>query len=111
MNFDWIASYPHCVTVCDSQGIIIAMNEVSRENFKKYGGKDLMGSSLFDCHPPSANTIIREQLASQTGNTYITKSNDRTRLINQQPWYRDSSFGGLVETIIELPPDVFTKKR
>ena len=40
-NFDWLESYPHCVTVSDAQGIIIAMNSASRENFKKYGGGKL----------------------------------------------------------------------
>ena len=111
MNFDWIASYPHCVTVCDTQGIIIAMNEVSQDNFKKYGGKSLIGSSLFDCHPESANAMIREQLSRQIGNTYITERTDKKRLISQQPWYQGTDFGGLVETIIDLPMDVSTKKR
>ncbi len=104
-TFDWIQSYPHCVTVSDSEGIIIAMNQKSMDNFKKYGGKKLIGSSLFACHPEPANEIIRNQLASREENTYITESSDKTRLINQVPWYHDDDclqFGGLVETIINL---------
>ena len=111
MNFDWINSYPHCVTVSDQEGTIIAMNRASQENFKKYGGAGLFGSSLFDCHPPAANEIIRNQLATKRGNTYITESADKKRLISQQPWYDGPNFGGLVETIINLPMDITIKKR
>ena len=110
-NFDWIQSYPHGVTVCDTKGIILAMNVASQENFKKYGGEKLIGSSLFDCHPESANEIIRNQLATREENTYITESTDKKRLINQVPWYRDNEFGGMVETIINLPREIMTKKR
>ena len=110
-NFDWLEAYPHCDTVCDTQGIIIAMNRASRENFKKYGGSKLIDSNLFDCHPESANAIIRDQLAAQTGNTYITESADKKRLISQVPWYHNNAFAGLVETIIDLPQDVPGKKR
>jgi len=108
-NFDWIEAYPHCVTVCDTRGVIIAMNNASRENFKKYGGAKLIGASLFDCHPESANAIIHNQLAEQTGNTYITESTDKKRLISQVPWYRNNKFGGMVETIINLPQDISIK--
>jgi transcriptional regulator with PAS, ATPase and Fis domain len=109
--FDWMEAYPHCVTVCDTQGTIIAMNGASRDNFKKYGGGKLIGSSLFDCHPESANEIIRNQLAAQTKNTYITESTDKKRLISQVPWYRNNEFGGLVETIIDMPQEIMIKKR
>ncbi len=117
-TFDWIASYPHGVTVSDTEGIIIAMNGASCENFKKYGGEKLIGSSLFDCHPKSANTIIRNQLDFQEANTYITEKVEKTekaeekRLISQTPWYHaDKTFGGLVETIIDLPVNMTVKKR
>jgi transcriptional regulator with PAS, ATPase and Fis domain len=110
-NFDWLESYPHCVTVSDAQGIIIAMNSASRQNFKKYGGGKLIGASLFDCHPESANAVIRSQLSEQIGNTYITESKDNKRLISQVPWYRNNEFGGMVETIINLPRDISIKKR
>jgi transcriptional regulator with PAS, ATPase and Fis domain len=110
-TFDWIRSYPHCVTVCDTEGIIIAMNTVSQENFRKYGGGELIGSSLFACHPESANVIIRDQLANETANTYITESKDKKRLISQVPWYDGGTFGGMVETIMELPAEMDIKKR
>ena len=110
-TFDWMEAYPHCVTVCDTQGTIIAMNGASRDNFKKYGGGKLIGSSLFDCHPEPANEIIRNQLAGQTGNTYLTESTDKKRLISQVPWYRDNEFSGLVETIIDMPQEIKIKKR
>jgi len=110
-SFDWLESYPHCVTICDRSGIIIAMNRASADNFKKYGGSKLIGSSLFDCHPESACTIIQDLLARQKGNSYIVEKKGRKRLISQEPWYRDGIFSGLVETILNMPQDILTKQR
>ncbi len=103
--------YPAAVTVCDDKGIIIAMNRCSIEQFRKQGGEKLIGSSLFDCHPESANTIIRKQLETQQPNIYITESKSGSRLIQQVPWYRDGIFAGLVETSGPIPADIPVKQR
>ncbi len=110
-EFDWIEDYPAAVTVCDHKGIIIAMNGRSIEQFRKQGGEKLIGSSLFDCHPESANTIIREQLATQQPNIYITESKSGRRLVQQVPWYSNGAFAGLVETTGFIPADIPVKKR
>ena len=110
-EFDWMEDYPAAVTVCDEKGIIISMNRRSIEQFRKRGGEKLIGSSLFDCHPESANTIIREQLKTQQPNTYITESTSGRRLVQQVPWYRDGVFAGLVETTGPIPGDIPVRQR
>lgn len=110
-SFDWSENYPSVVTVCDTDGIIIAMNTLSVEAFKKRGGADLIGTSLFDCHPEPANKIIRKLLASRSANTYIIKKGVRKKLIHQTPWYKDEQFAGLVETVTELPDELPVIKR
>jgi transcriptional regulator with PAS, ATPase and Fis domain len=110
-NFDWIQDYPAAVTVCDTEGIIIAMNNRSAEQFKKRGGAGLIGTSLFDCHPESANSIIRRQLQTQQANVYITERKSGRRLIQQVPWYRDGVFAGIVETVSPIAGDIPVKQR
>ncbi|WP_457573384.1 PAS domain-containing protein [Desulfolithobacter sp.] len=109
-DFDWIESYPNAVTVCDREGFIIAMNQASRHNFRKRGGADLIGSSLYDCHSIGSGEIIRTLIREERSNTYIVNRKNRRRLVHQAPWYRDGVFGGLVETIIDLPEDLLPAK-
>ena len=110
-TFDWQEDHPAAVTVCDTDGIIIAMNKRSIEQFAKRGGAKLIGTSLFDCHPESANKIIRRQLQTQQANVYITSRKSGSRLIQQVPWYRDGVFGGLIETVSPISGDIPVKKR
>ena len=110
-EFDWIEDYPAAVTVCDDKGIIIAMSRRSIEQFQEYGGAELIGSSLFDCHPESANVLIKDQLQSQEPNIYITQSKSGRRLIQQVPWYKEGVFAGLVETTSPIPDEIPVRQR
>jgi hypothetical protein len=110
-SFDWVEDYPAAVSVCDTQGTIIAMNRLAIDNFSKYGGEALLGTSLFACHPEPANILIRRLLQEQTINTYYTEKNGVRKLVHQAPWYSEGRFAGLTETIIVLPDQVPTKQR
>ena len=110
-TFDWVHDYPAAISVCDTEGTIIASNRRAAENFRRDGGERLVGSSLFSCHPEPANAIIRRLLRDQTANTYFVEKHGRRKLVHQAPWYRDGVFAGLSETIIELPAEVPTKRR
>lgn len=110
-QFDWVEDYPAAVTVCDNKGIIIAMNRRSIDKFHKLGGAKLIGSSLFDCHPESANTIIRNQLKTEKPNVYITESKSGRSLIQQIPWYTNGVFAGLVETTGPIAGNIPVKQR
>jgi PAS domain-containing protein len=110
-TFDWVEDYPVAVSVCDTQGTIIAMNRLAMDLFDKYGGKRLIGTSLFACHPEPANDIIRRLLQEQTANTYYTEKNGVRKLIHQAPWFHQGHYGGLTETVIVLPTRMETKQR
>jgi PAS domain-containing protein len=110
-TFDWVEHYPAAISVCDTQGTIIAMNRMAMEMFSADGGERLIGSSLFACHPEPANVIIRQLLKEQTANTYFTEKNGVRKLVHQTPWYEGGAFAGLTETVIVLPAHVPTKKR
>ncbi len=110
-TFDWTEHHPHAVTVCDVNGIIIALNRPAQENFRKNGGADLIGQSLFACHPEPANALIRQLLQEQKANSYFVEKNGKKILVQQSPWFDQGEFAGLVETIIPLPEEMPTKKR
>ena len=62
--FAWIQEFPGAVTVCDSDGIILAMNDKSIRTFQDSGGAALIGSNLFDCHPEPSRTRLKELLSA-----------------------------------------------
>ena len=44
----WAEEADCAVTVCDTEGVILYMNEKARATFAQHG--DLIGRNLFDCH-------------------------------------------------------------
>ena len=48
------------VVICDTKHQIIYMNPAAQENYKKYGGKDLVGKSIMDCHNEKSCEMIKK---------------------------------------------------
>lgn len=103
---DWIKEISAAVTVCDTEGIIVYMNEKSEQVFELDGGKDLIGKSLFDCHPEPAASKIRAMLADGSTNIYTIEKNGKKKLIYQSPWQDQKAIGGMIEISIELPNEM-----
>jgi DUF438 domain-containing protein len=51
------------IVFADLNHVIVYMNGAAGEKYKKRGGMDLVGKSIFDCHKESSNVIIREVFA------------------------------------------------
>jgi transcriptional regulator with PAS, ATPase and Fis domain len=102
----WIQEFSGAVTVCDSDGIILAMNAKAIENFASSGGARLIGTNLLDCHPEPARTKLKELLASRRANVYTIEKNGIKKLIYQSPWYVDGNYSGLVELALEIPAEL-----
>lgn len=103
---EWIKHFAAAITVIDKEGIIIDMNDKACVTFAAYGGANLIGTSLYDCHKPSSVITIKEMLASGKNNVYTIEKNGVKKLIYQQPWYRDGELGGMVEISLELPAEI-----
>ena len=99
------------VTVCDLKATIVYMNKASILGFHKYGGADLIGKSLLDCHLPVSQEKIREMLEYPQVDTYAINKNEEKRLIRQFPWMEDGEHKGIIEISFDLPPDFEEKKR
>ena len=100
---DWIKEFPAAVTVCDPQGIILAMNDRAARGYEKDGGYALIGRRLLDCHPEQARPKVEALLRSREKNVYTIEKNGVKKLIYQSPWFRDGEYAGFVELSLEIP--------
>lgn len=99
----WSDEFEGAVTICDRKGIITYMNNVSKKQFLKYGGGDLVGSNLLDCHPEPSRSKLAEMLKAPVTNTYTTEKAGIKKIIHQSPLYENGMFSGLIEISFELP--------
>jgi hypothetical protein len=100
---NWINDFPNSVTICDLHGIILEMNSKAAETYREYGGRELVGKSLLDCHPEPARSKLMKLLESGEQNVYTIEKNGIKKLIYQALWYRDGRRCGAVELALEIP--------
>jgi transcriptional regulator with PAS, ATPase and Fis domain len=103
IGIDWIHEFPGAVTLCDLHGIVLEMNQKAAETFQKYGGKDLIGKNLLDCHPEPARSKLVQLLVTGERNIYTIEKNGIRKLIYQVPWYLEGQRCGMVELALEIP--------
>ena len=97
---------PFAITVCDTEAIILYMNDRSVSTFQKYGGADIVGTSLFQYHQGSSAVKLSELLDTQTKNAYTIEKNGIKKMIYQSPWFKDGEFAGLIELSLEIPVEM-----
>jgi transcriptional regulator with PAS, ATPase and Fis domain len=105
-ELSWVEEFHGAITVCDADGIIIAMNDRAAIAFEADGGRAVIGRSVFDCHPEPARTKTKELFRTQTPNVYTIEKKGVKKLIYQSPWYREGRFAGIVEISLEIPPEI-----
>lgn len=103
---DWLKEINAAVTVCDNNGIIVYMNEKSEQVFENDGGKKLIGSNLFGCHPEPALTKLKEIMADGSTNIYTIEKNGNKKIIYQTPWFNENTFGGFIEISFNIPNEM-----
>jgi hypothetical protein len=97
---------PFAITVCDTEAIILYMNDRSISTFHKYGGADIVGTNLFDYHHGASAVKLRELLDTQTKHAYTIEKNGIRKMIYQSPWFKDGEFAGLIELSLEIPMEM-----
>jgi transcriptional regulator with PAS, ATPase and Fis domain len=103
---DWLKEINAAVTICDNNGIIVYMNEKSEEVFKEDGGKNLIGTNLFGCHPEPALTKLKEMLADGSTNVYTIEKDGKKKIIYQSPWFNENTLRGLIEISFNIPDEM-----
>ncbi|MCR2031101.1 PAS domain-containing protein [Alistipes timonensis] len=100
-TFPWADEVDCAVTVCDTEGVILYMNEKARATFAKHG--DLIGRNLFDCHSERSREMIRRMLATGGTNAYTIEKQGVRKMIYQTAWKEHGEIRGLVEISMKIP--------
>jgi len=103
---DWTREFPAAITVCDASGIILAMNEKSRETFQQDGGASLIGTNLLNCHTEPARSKVVNLLKSKSLNAYTIEKGGVKKIIYQSPWFQNGEFAGFVELSLPIPAEM-----
>lgn len=104
-DVNWADDFDGAITVCDREGIIVYMNNYSAKQFEKYGGFNLMGSNLIDCHPEPSKSKLKAQLKHPANNCYTTEKKGIKTIIYQTPWKYKGEFKGMVEISFDFEKD------
>jgi transcriptional regulator with PAS, ATPase and Fis domain len=102
----WVKEFSGAVTVCDTRGHIIEMNDHAVEVFAKDGGAKLIGTNVFDCHPEPSRSKLRGMMEAGRTNVYTIQKKGKKKLIYQSPWYDEGRYAGFVEVSVEIPWDM-----
>ena len=100
---DWIQEFPGAATVCDAEGVIVAMNDKAVSTFADDGGAALLGRSVMDCHAERSKAIIKKIMAGGGPNIYTIEKHGKKKLIYQSAWTKDGVFAGVIELSLEIP--------
>jgi transcriptional regulator with PAS, ATPase and Fis domain len=101
----WFDSLPGAVTVCNCDGFIIYMNQVSKDTFSN-GDDRMIGQSIYDCHSPDSVRIIQELLQTGISNSYTISKKGVRKFIHQTPFFQNGEVAGLVEFSFVIPEDL-----
>ena len=104
VDANWAEEFNGAVTVCNREGIIVYMNQVSIHQFEKYGGAALLGKNLLDCHPEPSKTKLAEMLKNPVENMYTTEKKGIQKIIYQTPWMLGGIYQGIIELSFVLQP-------
>lgn len=103
---DWAMEFPAAVTICDRDFTIIYLNDKAAATFAKWGGRELLGKSLLDCHQEPSREILRRIMETGKPNVYTIEKAGIHKFIYQAPWKREGQVGGLVELSMEIPAEL-----
>jgi DUF438 domain-containing protein len=106
MEAAWLKELEIDITICDRNGVIVFLNDKSENSLKKYGGQELIGKNLLDCHNETSREKIIQMLEAHTENIYSIEKNGKKKLIIQKPLYNKSEYDGIIELGVEIPKDM-----
>lgn len=101
---EWSKEMNCSVTVCDTEGIILYMNDKAKAGYAKHG--NLIGQNLMNCHNERSKEIIRELLATGGKNVYTIEKSGVKKMIYQTAWFEEGKVAGLVEISMEIPDEL-----
>jgi PAS domain-containing protein len=95
--------FPGAITVCDPDGIILALNDKALETFAADGGAALLGTNALDCHPEPSRSTLKKMLAEGRTNVYTIEKKGVKKLIYQSTWSENGTIRGFLELSLVIP--------
>lgn len=96
--FDYFKTINISITISDTEGNVLYMNDKSQSVFGEMIGKNMMG-----CHQQRSQDIIHRLLKDAETNVYTIEKGTVKKMIYQTPWFCDDQVAGLIEFSIVLP--------
>jgi [ribosomal protein S5]-alanine N-acetyltransferase len=106
----WIDGFYGAFTICDAAGRIVELSRAAQELYADFGGADLVGRPLLDCHGPASRDLVAELIRERRTHVYFVEKAGRRRLIYQAPWAAGDQTGFL-ELSLEIPMQTPTRVR
>ena len=99
---DWVDKFGAAITVMDTDGNILDMNEAACNALS--GGRSMIGENLMKCHQQASIDKMHDMMKNDHPNIYTIEKKGRKKMIYQAPWYKDNGeIGGLVEISMVIP--------
>lgn len=99
--FDFFKEINVSITVSDTEGNVVYMNDKSKSVFG-----DMVGKNMMSCHKSSSQEIIRRLIDNKETNVYTIQKGVLKKMIYQTPWYENGEIKGLIEYSIIIPEDM-----
>lgn len=107
MDFDFFKLINGSITVSDTKGNILYMNDKAIDSLGNMVGKNMIG-----CHNTNSQQIINCLLTDKATNVYTIEKKGVKKLIYQTPWYNEQKeLGGLIEFSFAVPFEMPHHKR
>lgn len=102
--YPWADGMNCAVTVCDTGGTILYMNDKARTTFARHG--DMIGKISSTATANGRAELSGRLLADGGTNAYTIEKNGVRKMIYQTAWRVDGVVGGLAEISMEIPADM-----
>lgn len=99
--FDFFKEINVSITISDTEGNVVYMNDKSKSVFT-----DMVGKNMMSCHKQSSQETIKRLIGEKATNVYTIQKGDVRKMIYQTPWYVAGEVRGLVEYSIILPDEM-----
>jgi hypothetical protein len=103
---EWVATYPAEIMVCDQDGTILEMSDVSIKIYEKEGGAKMIGQNVFDHHVEPAKSQIMNVVKQKQHVMYTTEKGGLKKLVSIAPWYREGKYAGFSLIVLDLPENL-----
>ncbi|MGZ9221758.1 MAG: diguanylate cyclase [Anaerolineales bacterium] len=100
---EWIATYPAEIMVCDQDGTILEMSDVSIQIYKKEGGAKMIGRNVFDHHAEPAKSQMMNVVKQKRHVMYTAEKGGLKKLVSIAPWCKDGEYAGFALIVLDLP--------